>query len=86
MLIIVDLSDELRYNAFNTHYKDIYRVNFIKDGDGEFRKDANTPAPGGPAIAQDIAGVAAVGSRDGVAMLGREGGMKGDVEVALVPQ
>src|ERR1700722_5045856 len=61
LLILVYLSDELSYNTFNTHYKDIYRVNYIKNGDGQFRKSANTPAPGGPAIVQDIPQVAAVG-------------------------
>jgi putative ABC transport system permease protein len=60
VLILVYLTDELRYNRFNTHYKDIYRVNYIKDGDGQFRKSAGTPSPGGPAIASDIPQVAAV--------------------------
>jgi putative ABC transport system permease protein len=61
MLILVYVSDELHYNTFNDHYSDIYRVNFIKDGDGQFRKSAGTPSPGGPAIAQDIPQVLAVG-------------------------
>ncbi len=61
MLILVYVMDELRYNTFNDHYSDIYRVNFIKDGDGQFRKSAGTPSPGGPAIAQDIPQVLAVG-------------------------
>ena len=60
VLILVYLTDELSYNKFNTHYKDIYRVNYIKDGDGQFRKSAGTPSPGGPAIASDIPQVAAV--------------------------
>ena len=45
VLILVYLTDELSYNKFNTHYKDIYRVNYIKDGDGQFRKSAGTPSP-----------------------------------------
>jgi len=60
VLILVYLTDELSYNKFNTHYRDIYRVNYIKDGDGQFRKSAGTPSPGGPAIASDIPQVAAV--------------------------
>jgi putative ABC transport system permease protein len=60
LLILVYLTDELSYNKFNTYYKDIYRVNFIKDGDGDYRKGATTPVPGGPAIAKDIPQVAAV--------------------------
>src|ERR1700720_2222646 len=69
MLILLYLSDELSYNTFNTHFKDIYRVNFIKKGDGETRKMANTPNAAGPAIAQDISGIRAVGrlySRSGI--------------------
>ena len=49
LLILVYLWDELRYNTFNTHYKDIYRVNYIKSGDG-FRKGAGTPNAAGPII------------------------------------
>ena len=60
MLILVYLTDELSYNKFNAHYNEIYRVNYIKDGDGQFRKSAGTPSPGGPAIANDIPQVAAV--------------------------
>lgn len=87
LLILVYLTDELSYNKFNTYYKDIYRVNFIKDGDGDFRKGATTPVPGGPAIAKDIPQVAAVAriyartgileTRDG----GSGGGVKGKGEV-----
>ena len=71
MLIFVYLTDELSYNKFNAHYNEIYRVNYIKQGDGEFRKSANTPAPGGPAIVNDIPQAAAVGrfySRGGMLM------------------
>jgi putative ABC transport system permease protein len=59
LLILVYLWDELRYNTFNAHYKDIYRVNYIKGGDG-FRKGAGTPNAAGPAIEQDIPQVVAV--------------------------
>ena len=51
ILILVYISDERSYNTFNAAYKDIYRVNFIKNGDGEFRKMAGTPNAVGPAIA-----------------------------------
>jgi putative ABC transport system permease protein len=61
MLIGIYLSDEVSYNTFNTHYKDIYRINYIKKGDGQFRKSANTPGPAGEAIAQDIPQAVAVG-------------------------
>lgn len=61
ILILVYVSDELRYNTFNANYRNIYRVNFIKDGDGEFRKGANTPAAAGPAIMKDVPQAAAVG-------------------------
>ncbi len=54
LLILVYLADELSYNKFNTRYTDIYRVNFIKDSEGEYRKGATTPCPAGPAIEKDI--------------------------------
>src|ERR1700722_10505741 len=60
LLILVYLSDELSYNTFNARYPDIYRVNFIKNGDGEFRKGAGTPVAGAAAIAKDIPQVEAV--------------------------
>ncbi|HXD76160.1 MAG TPA: ABC transporter permease [Puia sp.] len=60
LLILAYLTDELSYNRWNARYADIYRVNFIKNGDGQFRKMAGTPASGGPAIAKDIPQVAAV--------------------------
>src|ERR1700761_9006512 len=60
MLIVVYIDDELSYNTFNTHYAGIYRVNFIKQGDGETRIMATTPNPVGPAIAKDLSQVAAV--------------------------
>ncbi len=54
LLIGVYIADELSYNTSNLHYKDIYRVNYIKDGDGQFRKSAGTPSPAEPAIVNDI--------------------------------
>ena len=59
LLIGVYVSDELSYNTFNTHYKNIYRVNYIKSGDGEFRKSSGTPSSAQPAIVKDIPAVAA---------------------------
>jgi putative ABC transport system permease protein len=59
LLIGVYVSDELSYNTFNTHYKNIYRVNYIKNGDGEFRKSSGTPSSAQPAIVKDIPSVAA---------------------------
>src|ERR1700742_2444490 len=59
MLIVVYISDELSYNRFNLHYRDIYRVNFVKHGDGETRVMANTPNAAGPAIQKDLPQVAA---------------------------
>jgi putative ABC transport system permease protein len=76
LLILVYLVDELSYNKFNEHYPDIYRVNYIKNGDGQFRKMATTPAPGGPAIAKDIPPVEAVArifSRGGILQAGNVG-------------
>src|ERR1700677_2135127 len=58
LLILLYLWDELSYNTFNIHYKNIYRVNYIKS-DGS-RKGAGTPNAAGPAIVQDIPSVAAV--------------------------
>ena len=69
MLILVYIDDEISYNTFNTHYADIYRVNFVKQGDGETRVMAGTPNAAGPAIAHDLPQVAAVGrlySRGGI--------------------
>ena len=59
MLIVVYISDELSYNRFNLHYRDIYRVNFVKHGDGETRVMAGTPNAAGPAIQKDLPQVAA---------------------------
>src|SRR5579872_476712 len=75
LLILVYLTDELSFNRFHAHYSDIYRVNFIKNGDEQFRKMAGTPVPGGPAIAKDIPQAAAVArlyTRGGI--LAAEGG------------
>ena len=43
----------LSYNKFNTHYSDIYRVDFVKTGDGA-GKSATVTCAAGPAIAKDI--------------------------------
>ena len=63
LLIVVYIDDELSYNTFHAHYADIYRVNFVKQGDGETRVMAGTPNSAGPAIASDMPQVAAVGRR-----------------------
>ncbi|WP_162852569.1 ABC transporter permease [Dinghuibacter silviterrae] len=59
MLILVYLSDELSYNTFHRHYADIYRVNFNNATDR--RKMSSAPVSAGPAIAQDVPGIVAVG-------------------------
>src|ERR1700760_3781175 len=61
MLILVYIDDELSFNTFHHHFADIYRVNFIKQGEGETRVMASTPNAVGPAIAKDLPQVAAVG-------------------------
>jgi len=58
MLIVVYINDELSYNRFNTNYRDVYRVNFIKHGDGENRIMANTPITAGAVIVKDLPQVA----------------------------
>lgn len=63
LLIVVYIDDELSYNTFHTHYADIYRVNFVKHGDGETRIEAGTPNSAGPVIAKDLPQVAALGRR-----------------------
>jgi putative ABC transport system permease protein len=76
MLILVYLTDELSYNRFNTHYHDIYRVNFIQTQEGGGHRYATAPNSVGPAIAHDIPQVAAVArlySRGGI-MEAHEGG------------
>lgn len=78
LLIVIYIDDELSYNTFHTHYADIYRVNFIKHGDGETRIEAGTPDPAGPAIAKDLPQVAAVGrryTRAGILEVGEGGGV-----------
>jgi putative ABC transport system permease protein len=60
MLILVYIDDELSYNTFHAHYADIYRVNFVKQGEGETRVMAGTPNAAGPAIAHDVPQAAAV--------------------------
>jgi putative ABC transport system permease protein len=68
LLILVYVTDEISYNKFNTHYKDIYRVDFVKTGD-QAGRSAGTAAPVGPAIGKDIPGALAVAriySRTGI--------------------
>ncbi len=68
LLILVYVTDELSYNKFNAHYRDIYRVDFVKTGD-QAGRSAGTAAAVGPAIAKDISGVLAVAriySRTGI--------------------
>ena len=78
LLILVYVTDELSYNKFNTHYKDIYRVDFIKNGDGESWKSAGTSCVVGPAIEKNVpvAAVARTYSRTGILQT-REGGSAG---------
>ena len=78
MLILVYIDDELSYNTFNTHYREIYRVNFVKHGDGETRVEAGTPNSAGPAIAKDLPQVAAVGRLYNRAGILETGGQSGD--------
>ena len=77
MLILVYVDDELSYNTFHAHYADIYRVNFVKQGEGETRVMAGTPNAAGPAIEHDVPQVAAVGrlySRGGILEVGEANG------------
>ncbi|GGB17192.1 ABC transporter permease [Puia dinghuensis] len=76
MLILIYINDELSYNTFCPHYSDIYRVNFVKHGDGETRVMAGSANSVGPAIAKDVSQVAAVGrlyNRSGILEV-KEGG------------
>jgi len=61
MLILIYINDELSYNAFYPSSGDIYRVNFVKHGDGETRVMAGVTNAAGPAIEKDVSQVAAVG-------------------------
>ena len=82
LLIVVYIDDELSYNTFHAHYAEIYRVNFVKHGEGETRVMSGTPNSAGPAIAKDLPQVAAVGrryTRAGVLEV-REGGAAGATE------
>jgi putative ABC transport system permease protein len=68
LLILIYVTDELSYNKFNTHYRDIYRVDFVKTGD-QAGRSAGTAASVGPAVVKDIPGVLAVAriySRTGI--------------------
>jgi putative ABC transport system permease protein len=74
LLILVYLTDELSYNKFNTHYSDIYRVNFVKTGDGAGRS-ATVTCAAEPVIRKDVpvAAVARLYSRTGI-LETRDGG------------
>jgi len=61
MLILVYVNDELSYNTGVPEMGMVYRVNFVKHGDGETRVMAGTTNAVGPAIEKDISQVAAVG-------------------------
>src|ERR1700743_443585 len=61
MLILVYISDELSYNTFFAGYRDIYRVNFVKHGDGETRVMVGIANAAAPAMEKAVAQVAAVG-------------------------
>ena len=61
MLILVYISDELSYNTFFPRYGEIYRVNFVKHGDGETRVMVGVANAAAPAIGKDVSQVAAVG-------------------------
>jgi putative ABC transport system permease protein len=83
LLILVYLTDELGYNKFNTHYSDIYRVDFVKTGDGAGRS-ATVTCAAEPVIEKDVPVAAAarmygrtgiLETRDGAgAGGGRDGG------------
>ncbi|HLX65754.1 MAG TPA: ABC transporter permease, partial [Puia sp.] len=74
LLILVYLTDELSYNKFNTHYSDIYRVNFVKTGDGAGRS-ATVTCAAEPMIQKDVpvTAVARLYSRTGI-LETRDGG------------
>jgi putative ABC transport system permease protein len=80
LLILVYLTDELSYNKFNTHYSDIYRVDFVKTGDGAGRS-ATVTCAAGPAIAKDIPveAVARLYGRTGI-LEAREGARGGTMK------
>ena len=61
MLILVYIQDELSYNRDFVGFDDIYRVNFVKHGDGEERVMAGVANSAGPAIAKDVSQVEAAG-------------------------
>ena len=61
MLILVYIQDELSYNRGFVGFDNIYRVNFVKHGDGEERVMAGVANSAGPAIGKDVSQVEAVG-------------------------
>ncbi len=60
MLILVYIADELSYNKFNAHYKNIYRLDWVDKLSGQIRKSASVPIAAGPVIKQDVLQVKAV--------------------------
>ncbi|MES2679010.1 MAG: FtsX-like permease family protein [Bacteroidota bacterium] len=53
ILIIIHITDELSYNKFNTRYHDIYRIDWVKNNDGQITNAATTPISiGSSAIAE----------------------------------
>jgi putative ABC transport system permease protein len=80
LLILVYLTDELSYNKFNTNYSDIYRVDFVKTGDGAGRS-ATVTCAAGPAIEKDIPveAVARLYGRTGI-LEAREGARGGTMK------
>ena len=60
MLILLYIADELSYNKFNAHYKDIYRLDWNNTLLDQHRKMAAVPIAAGPVIAQDLSQLGAV--------------------------
>src|SRR5215475_13396379 len=54
MLIIVYIKDELSYDKYNANIKNIYRINWSRNNDGELSTDATRPVPLGPAISAQV--------------------------------
>jgi putative ABC transport system permease protein len=76
MLILVYVSDELSYNTTFARYGDIYRVNFVKHGDGETRVMTGAANALAPIIEKEVPQAAAAGrlySRGGILEV-KEGG------------
>src|SRR5215475_10640361 len=76
MLILVYISDELSYNTTFARYGDIYRVNFVKHGDGETRVMTGAANALAPIVEKEVPQAAAAGrlySRGGILEV-KEGG------------